>query len=147
MTTIHVRGIPKAQPRPRAWARKMGDKVVARMYDAGTAEAWKADVIHAASEHRPASPIDEPVGVDIDFFLPRPKRLLRKKDPDGPIWATCKPDRDNLEKAVLDAMTTDGWFRDDALVVAGMVRKLYHAKDGYPGARIDVYPIESQGIL
>lgn len=44
--------------------------------------------------------------------------------------------RDNLEKAVLDAMTTDGWWRDDRQVVAGEVRKFYHARGEVPGAMI-----------
>jgi len=36
------------------------------------------------------------------------------------------------------AMTTDGWWRDDAQVVAGEVRKFYHAKGDVPGAEIGV---------
>ena len=33
-----VEGDPKPQPRPRAFARKIGNKFMARVYDAGTAE-------------------------------------------------------------------------------------------------------------
>jgi len=39
--TEWVIGIPKAQPRARAFA--VGGR--ARMYNPGTAEAWKADII------------------------------------------------------------------------------------------------------
>jgi len=143
---FYVRGLPKAQPRPRAFARKMGGKVVARVFEAGTAEAWKADVIRCGEPHRPESPIEGPVSVEIDFMLPRPKRLMRRKDPDGVMWATCKPDVDNLSKAVLDALTTDGWWRDDAQVVESTTRKVYHAKDGTPGALVCIEQIESGGV-
>jgi Holliday junction resolvase RusA-like endonuclease len=116
----------------------MGNVYVARVYEAGTAEAWKSDVIRTARPQRPASPIEGPLRVSIDFLLPRPKRLMRQRDPDGPIYCESKPDRDNLEKAVLDAFKTDGWFRDDCQVVAGEVRKFYHAKAEAPGAYISI---------
>jgi Holliday junction resolvase RusA-like endonuclease len=131
---VRVFGIPKPQPRLRAFAKKMGNVYVARVYEAGTAEAWKSDVIRTARPQRPASPIEGPLRVSIDFLLPRPKRLMRQRDPDGPIYCESKPDRDNLEKAVLDAFKTDGWFRDDCQVVSGEVRKFYHAKAEAPGA-------------
>lgn len=140
MTAFRVNGTPKPQPRPRAFARKIGGKHVARVFEAGTAEAWKSDVVRDARPHRPEAPLEGPVSVAIDFLMPRPKRLMRKKDPDGRIPAPAKPDRDNLEKAVLDALTTDGWWRDDAQVVAGEVRKLYHAKDEAPGAELVIQP-------
>ena len=137
-----VRGIPKAQPRPRAFARKIGGTFVARVYEAGTAEAWKSDVIVAARPLRPSSPIQGPVRVSLVVLHPRPKRLMRAKDPDGPLFCTSKPDRDNLDKAVLDALKTDGWFLDDAQVVDGRIRKGYHSKTGAPGAWITILPID-----
>ena len=138
MIAFRVRGIPKPQPRPRAFAKRIGGKYTARMYDGSSSEAWKSDVIRAGEPHRPEVPLDGPLEVSITFFLPRPKRLMRKKDPDGPVWAPGKPDRDNLDKAVLDCLTTDGWWRDDAQVVAGEVRKCYHAKEDVPGALIEI---------
>ena len=134
---VFARGIPKPQPRPRAFARKTKDGgAVARMYDAGTAESWKADVIAALAEHRPESPIVGPVIVSTTFYMPRPQRLMRRKDPEGPVPHAIAADRDNLDKAVLDAMKTDGWFRDDGQVYDGRVAKFYHAKGGVPGAEI-----------
>lgn len=136
VATFPVFGIPKAQPRVRAFARKMGDKYVARVYDAGTAEAWKSLVVEAARPHRPETPLEGPLLVAITFYLKRPKRLCRKKDPNGALPAISKPDIDNTVKAVLDALTQDGWWRDDAQVCELRATKLYHAKDGVPGAHI-----------
>jgi crossover junction endodeoxyribonuclease RusA len=129
-----VRGLPKAQPRVKAYRRGAH----AGVYDPGSAGEWKALVVAAGRPHRPPQPLDGPLCVSIDFVLRRPKSLMRKRDPEGEVWCTSKPDRDNLEKAVLDALKQDGWFLDDALVCDGPVRKFYHAKNGVPGARITI---------
>ena len=39
-----VTGEPKGQPRPRAFARKMGAIHVARFYDSDVADEWKRAV-------------------------------------------------------------------------------------------------------
>lgn len=140
--TFTVRGEPKAQPRPRAFARKMGDKYVARVFEAGTAEAWKSAVVAAGEAHRPSSPLECPLKVSITFRLKRPKRLMRKRDEDGEILSVSKPDLDNLAKAVWDALTQDGWMRDDAQIVRSEMVKKYHAKDGAPGATVTVEAIQ-----
>jgi Holliday junction resolvase RusA-like endonuclease len=84
--------------------------------------------------------LEGPIQVDIDFFLPRPKRLCRKKDPDGPVPCDAKPDRDNLDKAVLDALTALGAWKDDCQVFNGFVCKWYASKAGRTGAIIRIYP-------
>lgn len=93
-------------------------------------QAYKAAVMMAAHEAR-AKVCDGPVSVDIDFYLPRPKRLMRKKDPAGPIPHDKTPDRDNLEKATTDALKGLLW-RDDGQICDGRVRKWYCEKDGVP---------------
>lgn len=131
-----VLGTPKAQPRPRAFARKMGNTFVARVYDAGTAEGWKGSIAMAAAPFRPPSPLLGPLRVDIDFYFPRPKYLMARKYPDGPMRHTSKPDRDNLDKAALDCLTTLGFWDDDSQACEGEPRKFYVAKGNQPGARI-----------
>ena len=42
--TFQVTGEPKGQPRPRAFARKMGSVHVARFYDSDVADEWKRAV-------------------------------------------------------------------------------------------------------
>lgn len=129
VATFWVDGIPKAQPRPRAFRR--GNR--AAVFDPGTAEGWKGLVAAASRDQRPAAPLDQPLEVELRFFLPRAKARMRKADPAGEIPCTSKPDADNLAKAVLDAMTQEGWWRDDAQVVRLIVEKWWHAKDGRPG--------------
>lgn len=138
-----VSGEPKGQPRPRAFARKMGGKFVARVFDAGTAEAWKSCIAAAAAQHKPAEPIAGPVRLRLCFYLARPKghcvanKPERGLRPNAPVWHTGKPDSDNLAKAVMDALTQCGWFwGDDAQVAILTVAKRY--ADSGTGAQIEI---------
>ena len=135
--TFRVQGPPKAQPRPRAYSPKPG---LIRIYDCGSARAWKEAVALAAKPHLPPKPLVGPVRVDIDFFFHRPTRLMRRMDPDGLLPHTAKPDIDNLGKAVLDALKDAGMFCDDSIVFCGFLVKWYCTRTGEPGALVRVYP-------
>lgn len=135
-----VLGLPKGQPRPRAFARNGH----AAIYNPGTAESWKSDIALAAKPFLPDRPLRGPVRVDCVFIFPRPKGLMRRKDPEGEILHTAKPDRDNCEKALLDALKTIGMFWDDSQVCCGEISKVYAAKGALPGARIRVTALEWQ---
>ncbi len=144
-----VTGEPKAQPRVRV--TKTG-----HAYTPGSAKGFKERVHWTARAKAMGGVIDKlmihewwmnghtPIRVDIDFFLKRPKRLCRKADPDGPVYAPKKPDKDNLEKAVLDALVGANVLWDDAQVVSGTVQKFYHAKDKGPGAMIKIFRWEEE---
>lgn len=130
-------GEPKGQPRPRAFARRMGDRYVARVFDAGTAEGWKSQVAVAAGPHAPADPLAGPLNVELFFHFTRPKAHYRQGKFErglldtAPAWHTGKPDADNLAKAVLDALTQLGKFwRDDSQVARLVVRKHYAETPG-----------------
>jgi Holliday junction resolvase RusA-like endonuclease len=113
-------------------------RVRSGVYDPGTANQWKFLVAVAGSKVRPSKPIQGPIELRVAFFMPRPKSKSRRKDPSGPMWHLGKPDSENLTKAVMDCLTQDGWWRDDSQVCLVTTRKLYHAKDGVPGASITV---------
>jgi Holliday junction resolvase RusA-like endonuclease len=66
-------------------------------------------------------------------FKPRPKRLCRKKDPDGFLLCGAMPDNDNLEKAIYDCLKHAGIYTDDKLITINKTHKLYHSKTGKPG--------------
>ena len=143
---IFVIGEPKGQPRPRACRR--GAR--AGMYDPGTADAWKSLVrdaakvsLRAAGYAGATSPlITGPVRVDISIWFPRPKSHFIKAGirPDAPLYHTSKPDRDNCEKAILDALGSEELqiWRDDAQVCDGAVSKTYAAPTQAAGARIHI---------
>ena len=132
--TFTIYGEPKGQPRPKAFSR--GGH--ARVYDPGTAEGWKSLIAHAVTPHIPAVPIEGPIRVDWTAYFPRPKRLMRRSDPEGAVMHTAKPDRDNVEKALLDALTQIGMWRDDAQVCDGRSRKFYAEKNGRPRMEVTI---------
>lgn len=137
-----VRGEPKPQPRPRAFARNMGGgRFAARVYDAGTAEHWKSCVAIAAKPFLPPVPTGEPLRVLIAFYLPRPKGHLNARGevrPAAPARPVNKMDCDNLAKAVLDALTQIGMWQDDGQIVTLNVSKNYADGQFPAGAAIQI---------
>jgi Holliday junction resolvase RusA-like endonuclease len=145
---IYITGEPKGQPRPRACIR--GKR--AGMYDPGTADSWKSCVRHAAKDALLSAGINPagltapiftgPLRVDIALWFPRPKAHFRKSGikQDAPTYHTSKPDRDNCEKAILDALGANELqiWRDDAQVCSGGTSKNYAATDQAAGARIRI---------
>ena len=140
MTTF-IFGDPKGQPRARAFARKMGAKHVARMYDSDEADAWKRAVDLGIEREQIVSLVD-PVGafeVKLTFFFRRPKSHYGKGGhvkASAPVCHVSKPDADNLAKLVLDRITRGGQiWRDDSQVAKLHVEKYWAITD----ARIGVY--------
>ncbi len=146
-TVIHFRvhGDPKPQPRPRAFSRNG----TARVYDPHTAEGWKSAIADAARPHCPPEPWRGPVEVRLAFTFKRPKKHFRQgkhadqlRD-DAPTLHTKKPDADNLAKAVLDAMTMLGFWKDDSQVASLLVMKQYGY---YQGVVVEVCDLARQPV-
>ena len=97
---------------------------------------WEQMFALYANEHRPESPIEGPISLSVLFVLNRPKRLLRKKDPDCKIACDKKPDLDNMIKSVQDSLNGQGWWHDDAQIARIVSGKCYSER-GMP-ARIEV---------
>ena len=122
--TFTVQGEPKGQPRPRAFARKVGAIHVARFYDSDVADAWKRQVslaIAHAVNSSSWSLTEAPVAVELRFAMPRPKSHFGAKGlkPSAPQFHVQKSDLDNLEKLCLDQITRSARiWRDDSQVVS-----------------------------
>ena len=52
-------------------------------------------------------------------------------------WATCKPDFDNMAKAVGDALNGVLWL-DDALICDVVIRKMYADGGGSAGVEVEI---------
>lgn len=118
---------PHGKGRPRATTDSYGKT---RTYTPKSTRGWESAFRLASLPYRPDALITGPVRVDIVAVIRRPKRLMRRSDPDGLIWAPVRPDADNIRKSVLDAMSD--WWRDDSQVVAGDTQKVYAEKDRGP---------------
>jgi Holliday junction resolvase RusA-like endonuclease len=140
-----VVGTPKAQPRVRSmgFRSRTTGKVTSRVYDPGTADAWRGDVARAVREAMQmagAAPLSGPVALEIALFLPRPAYHYRKDGslkPTAPKYVTTKPDSDNFLKAIADAMNGSGAWVDDCQVASALVAKMYVTdRAKLPGALI-----------
>ena len=128
---IFISGDPKGQPRARAYARKMGSKFVARMYDSDVADIWKAQVrnsVLAEAIAQGLKPIEGPFEVFMLFSFERPQsHLLSSGDlGKGRVSAYVqKPDVDNLAKLVLDVITRLQmcWMDDDQVARLGVEKR------------------------
>ena len=136
-----VAGLPKGQPRIRAVNRGK----FAGVYDPGTANDWKAAVRQEAQDAWDGIPFTGPIGLDLFFWFPRPKSHFNAKGirkDTAPRWHTHRPDRDNLDKAILDTLKNLGVFIDDAQVCIGKISKQYTETNGGAGVNIELYEAE-----
>jgi Holliday junction resolvase RusA-like endonuclease len=132
VASFRVYGIPKGQPRIRR--SKSGG-----VYTPGTAKSFKEAVqIAAIGAGLHGRALCGPVRIDERFLFPYPKRLAEAVLK-GPIPHTTKPDRDNCDKVVLDALTQINAWRDDSLAFAGILEKWYATPSKAPGVEISIY--------
>lgn len=90
--------------------------------------------------------ISGPIRVDLAFFMPMPdgwSGAKRKRMAHQPV--PVKPDKDNLEKAILDALSrpkdnswSGWWLVGDQQVTMGFTGKWYAASDAEAGVLIRV---------
>jgi crossover junction endodeoxyribonuclease RusA len=107
-------------------------------------EPWREAIKYAArralvdpTEPHIWQPFDGPIQLDVLFRLPRPKSAPKRR------WAPAgRPDLDKCVRAVCDALTDAGVWRDDSRVVDLNARKRY-AIVSPPGADITISEVVS----
>jgi len=112
-----------------------------RAYTPSDQVRWEQQFALFAAEYRSEQTLVGPLGLYVTAVFPRPKRLLRKKDPEGFIFHIKKPDADNVCKSICDALNDTGWWRDDSQVAFMSCTKYYEEKEG-PGPRIIIRIVE-----
>ena len=125
--------IPVAQPRQRH--ANMGGHIRNYIPTDHPVVAFKAAAQMAAAGAYQGEPLDHPLRVDLVFVMPRPKSMCWKRRPMPRAPFGKKPDRDNLEKSLYDALNGLLW-RDDSLICDGRVQKVYAAGDEQPHVEI-----------
>lgn len=140
---FRVYGIPKGQPRVKAFVR--GNR--AGVFTPPTANAWKDSVRSEALRVLPRVPLSGPIRFETKFVMPRPKYHFGKGKKanvltdDAPARCRTKPDFDNLAKAVADVLNECGMWDDDALVTDHSFIKRYAAPGERSGCWISVEQI------
>ena len=141
---------PVGQPRPRATVRNGHASVYdqKRVKNKTTGEskahpivAFKNAVRAAAKSAYGGDPLSGPVLVAVEFVFPRPQGMVWKKRPMPRVRHIKRPDRDNCEKALLDAMK-GLVFVDDSQVCGGEVTKWIAAGDEQPHVLVSVWRLE-----
>lgn len=124
--TIPLNPVPKGRPRFSRFSKRPRTPDKTRKFEENVAFLARAAGL---------KPIEGPVYLRAEFYLPWPKTKHRKRNPLAQGWMTEKPDVDNYGKALLDALEGP-CFASDAQVVWMVLRK-YRAAQGHSG-RIDV---------
>ncbi len=141
-----VPAVPKAQPRQRQRVVKKGDKSFVMNYtpQAAPVQDFKATVRMAAREAYDGPPLDGPLRCDLTFVFPRTLAQTWKTRPMPRLGHDKKPDRDNLDKAVMDSLTGLLWV-DDAQICDGRIMKLIASGDEQPHVLISVSRFSLEG--
>ncbi len=117
------------------------------MYTPHTADEWKHAIKLEMSQFK-RSNIFGAVRVEMEFYFTRPKnhfgtgRNSDKMKDSAPMFHVTKPDCDNLEKAVFDAISKTGLWKDDSYVVEAEPKKRYCLTGQEPGMRIRIIELE-----
>jgi Holliday junction resolvase RusA-like endonuclease len=109
---------------------------------------WREQVQHAAEQeiadtiHAGRFPIDgEPVAIDVTFTVRKPVSAPKRRQ----TWPITRPDTDHLLRAIGDALTAAGVWRDDSQLVEIGARKVYPGEHTQalhvPGVVVYVYTV------
>ena len=82
-------------------------------YDPPKVAEMKAKLLAGVAQHRPQKPIQTAIRLTCKWIWPGPHGQYKP----------TKPDTDNLQKALKDAMTKAGFWADDALVASEICEK------------------------
>lgn len=103
------------------------------MKDAKTAEYMTRAILAFQAARGIWATLRGPWWCDLVIYCARPAALIpnprsrRPQPPEDAFVAPCKPDADNVAKAVLDALVQAGIVADDRSCVSLRVRKFYAA--------------------
>lgn len=139
MLTFVVYGVPAPQGSTKAFIPK-GWKRPIITHDSAKTKPWRQAIVDAALAQLDGHPpIEDPVHLTVRFYLPRPKSAPKRV-----VWPAKRPDLDKLVRAVCDALTAAGIWRDDSQVVTLTASKAFAGGiadndwTGVPRAKIEV---------
>jgi Holliday junction resolvase RusA-like endonuclease len=146
---INVRGMPHPQGSMKTHALPNG-KVAVR-YPAAVYQ-WRAQIQQAVAEvmqqltdaYDVPLPIEGAVELRLGFDLPRPMghfgtgKNAASIKASSPLYPIVAPDTDKLIRAVCDAITDAGLWRDDSQVTTLLASKRYCINGSPPGVLIKV---------
>lgn len=130
-----VAGIPVPKGSARAFLHNKSGRIVTRQDNADRQKPWASSIGYAAQQAG-LVPVDGPVGISLDFTMPRPKGHYRTGKNAGelrggaPFYHATKPDIDKLERCVFDALTGIAWKDDSQVAHVFRTTKCYGDEPG-----------------
>jgi Holliday junction resolvase RusA-like endonuclease len=124
--------IPTAQARGRAGINRASGH--AMIYPHKKQYRNQDDLIALMSQYAPKNPMEGPLKLCLDIWLPVPASWSKKKRAaaiNNDIWPAKRPDLDNYLKQVMDCMTKLGFWKDDSQVCITSARKCYWETPGW----------------
>lgn len=145
---LYIPGPPVPQPRARATVRA-GHAAMYTPTTSGKGSEKRSNglaefcaLVRKIAAEKYCAPLQEgALRVDCEFVFARTKGMTWKKKPMPRVPHVTRPDRDNLDKAVLDSLAGVVW-RNDALVACGWLAKWYADGDEQPHTRIQIWAME-----
>lgn len=123
-------------PAPQGSKRHVGRGILVE--SSKKVKPWRQDVATAALGARNGRPpLDGPIAIQIDFYLPRPKSAPKRR-----MYPDRKPDIDKLVRSTLDAIVTAGLIRDDGQVCSLVAYKFFPGDEPL-GAAVLVHTMEA----
>lgn len=78
-------------------------------------KGWIQEFNLKIKQYKPRIPMSGPTEVNIEFYFPwnktAPKKYIGTEQ-----WKITRPDLDNMEKVVLDSLTSEGFIEDDSII-------------------------------
>lgn len=105
--------------------------------------AWRKAVTAAAESVKDAfeGPLDFPMAVQLDVYLPAPKKSKFGK------WPAGTPDLDKLQRAVGDGLTTSKLIKDDARICLWKARKHWAEEGMGTGAKVSIRDLRDENYV
>lgn len=135
--SVFVPGTPATQGSMRYVGQSNAGRAILTS-DNKHVKPWRSDVRSALidDQGQPKARFEGPVHIGLEFILPRPKSAPKRKTPSAD--RSRMSDIDKLERAILDAVTSAGVWRDDAQVTSVSKLKRIAEIGETPGCRINL---------
>lgn len=137
MIEFEVPGVPVGNARPRV--TRFGT------YTPEKTRKYK-ELIRKTYEKEVGQFIEGFVGMDIMAYFPIPKSYTKKQRreiEEHHFWYGKKPDKDNIDKSVMDALNGIA-YKDDSMVVMGRTLKKYCRDDQEPKIIVTLRDMEEK---
>ncbi len=124
---------------PQGSKKHVGNGVMVEM--SKNLKPWRDAIVvvaKAAKRKQGFEMFTGPVGVEARFVFKRPQKGHRDE-----IYKPSTPDKEKLERALFDALTTAGIWKDDALVADGRAIKLWKDDEWWPepGVKVEIWEL------